>query len=71
MEAAAIRALKVSLDGDLVTPDDAGYDDGRRIFNAMIDRRPAAIAYCSTLDDVIASVQAGAMVCPQLCPQPF
>lgn len=60
MEAAAIRALRVSLDGDLVTSDDAGYDEGRRIFNAMIDRRPAAIAYCSTLDDVIASVQAGA-----------
>src|SRR6478735_6074416 len=37
-------ALREQLDGDLVTPEDAGYDEARAIFNAMHDRRPALIA---------------------------
>ncbi|TMF89374.1 MAG: FAD-binding oxidoreductase [Chloroflexi bacterium] len=36
----------------LVRPGDAGYDEGRRVFNGMIDRRPALIAICETADDV-------------------
>ena len=41
------------LRGRLITPGDAGYDDGRKIFNAMIDRRPAAIAQCTGAADVM------------------
>jgi hypothetical protein len=29
---------------ELVTPDDGGYDEARRVWNAMVDRRPAAVA---------------------------
>src|SRR2546421_175030 len=47
----AIATQAVELDetfaGELLRPDEAGYDDARRIFNGMIDRRPAAIARCS------------------------
>src|SRR4051812_47629471 len=43
-------------DGELLRPDDAGYDDAREVFNAMIDRRPVLIARCANADDVTAAV---------------
>ena len=52
-------ALRAQLDGDLVTPDDAGYDEARAIFNAMHDRRPALIARCTSTADVVAAVNHG------------
>ena len=39
-------------DGRLVGPDDAGYEDTRKVYNAMIDRRPALIARCAGPDEV-------------------
>ena len=42
--------------GELVHPGDTSYDDLRRVFNGMIDRRPALIARCSNADDVVAVV---------------
>ena len=37
-------SLAEDFGGDLIQPGDAAYDDGRSIFNGMIDRRPALIA---------------------------
>jgi FAD/FMN-containing dehydrogenase len=45
--------------GDLITPGDAGYDDSRAVYNGMIDKRPAAIARCRDVADVIACVRFG------------
>jgi FAD/FMN-containing dehydrogenase len=45
-----------SFQGDQIRPDDAGYDDARAVFNAMVDRRPALIAYCAGTDDVVAAL---------------
>lgn len=45
-------ALRRSLRGSLVLPGDSDYDMSRQIWNAMIDRRPAAIAYCQGVADV-------------------
>jgi FAD/FMN-containing dehydrogenase len=42
--------------GEVLRPDDAGYDDARKVFNGMIDRRPALIARCADADDVVAAV---------------
>ncbi len=39
--------------GQVLRPDDDGYDDARRVFNGMIDRRPAIIARCTDADDVV------------------
>jgi len=49
---AAIDALGKALRGKLLLPGADGYDEARTIWNAMIDRRPAAIVACADADDV-------------------
>ncbi len=44
------------LNGKLVLPGDAAYDEASSIYNEMIDKRPGAIAQCTQVDDVIAAV---------------
>ena len=51
-----IRKFKESLRGELILSDDAGYDDARSIWNAMIDRRPALIVRCLGVTDVVTCV---------------
>ena len=43
--------------GDLIVPGDPGYDQARAVYNAMIDKHPAAIARCRDTADVIACVR--------------
>ena len=52
-----LHALKSEFRGELLTPADPGYDSARRVWNAMIDRRPSAIARCTCVEDVIAAVR--------------
>ena len=42
--------------GVLLRDGDDGYDDGRSVFNSMIDRRPVVIAQCESVDDVRAAL---------------
>ncbi len=42
--------------GPVFRPDEEGYEEARRVFNGMIDRRPAMIARCTDADDVVAVV---------------
>lgn len=56
LDGSAIVAVREALRGDLILPGDAAYDDARRVWNGMIDRRPAAIARCTGVADVIAAV---------------
>lgn len=44
------------LGGRAILPHDADYDDARALYNAMIDKRPAMIARCGSVDDVTASL---------------
>lgn len=53
---ATVQSLREALRGRLLRPEDAGYDDARQVWNAMIDRRPALIARCAGAADVIAGV---------------
>ena len=52
----AVEEFKSSLGGELLGPDDEGYDQSRRVWNGMIDKKPALIARCSGVADVIACV---------------
>ena len=51
-----IEQLREQLRGEVVTPGDAGYEDARKVYNAMIDRRPAAVVRCVETGDVSAAV---------------
>jgi hypothetical protein len=45
--------------GEIVKPDDAGYDAHREVWNAMVDRRPRLIARCTSAADVAAAIWHG------------
>jgi FAD/FMN-containing dehydrogenase len=51
-----VATLRSSLRGRLLEPGDDGYDEARVVWNGMIDRRPALIACCAGVADVIESV---------------
>ena len=53
---AARSELAATFAGELIGPDDTGYDDARALYNAMIDKRPALIACCGGPDDVAAAI---------------
>ncbi|HEU5431768.1 MAG TPA: FAD-binding oxidoreductase [Thermomicrobiales bacterium] len=57
LDAAAVDELAANLRGELVRPGDPAYDEARRVWNGMIDRRPAAIARCRGVADVVAGVR--------------
>jgi len=52
----AAQQLKSRFRGELITPDDQGYDAARSVFNVTINRRPALIARCTGPNDVIQAV---------------
>jgi FAD/FMN-containing dehydrogenase len=53
---ALVEEFQTSLRGPLLQPGDAGYDDAHIVWNGMIDRRPALIARCAGVADVIQAV---------------
>lgn len=52
----AVEEFRAGLRGELIVPDHAEYDEARRVWNGMIDRRPALIARCAGVADVIDAV---------------
>src|SRR5256886_5204233 len=54
---AQYEELAAAVRGDLIRPGDPGYDGARAVYNAMIDRHPAAIVRCRDTADVIAAVR--------------
>ena len=56
MQSQNIEALKAGFQGDVLLPDDAAYDEARKIWNAMIDKHPAIIARCAGTPDVVRAV---------------
>jgi FAD/FMN-containing dehydrogenase len=53
----AIAQLRAQMRGDLVEPEDLRYDVIRKVYNAMIDRKPRLIALCTDAADVMACVK--------------
>ena len=54
---ADLECLRGFLHGPLILPGDEGYDEARSIWNGAIDRRPACIARCTGVADVVAAVR--------------
>jgi FAD/FMN-containing dehydrogenase len=52
-----LNELRLSVAGEVIGPEDAGYDTGRRGFNALVDRRPAVIARCAGAGDIAAAFE--------------
>jgi len=49
--------LAATVRGDVIRPGDPGYDEARAVYNAMIDKHPAAIVRCRDVADVITCVR--------------
>src|SRR6516165_3260022 len=56
MQAEAIAKLSANIRGYVIGPDSSEYEAARKVYNAMINRRPAAIVRCTNVEDVIAAV---------------
>jgi FAD/FMN-containing dehydrogenase len=56
IDGGALDELGAAMRGKVLLPGDDGYDRARRIFNAMVDRRPAVIAHCAGAADVVCCV---------------
>ena len=52
-----LERLRDSIRGPVIDPDDEGYDAARAIWNGAIDRRPACVARCTGVADVVAAVR--------------
>src|SRR4029453_15294898 len=56
LKEAAVAEFQAGLRGQLLRPSEAGYDEARKVWNGMIDKRPALIARCAGVADVIDAV---------------
>ena len=52
-----VARLRDEIDGAVLEPDDDGYDDARRVWNGMIDRRPIAIVRASGVGDIAPTIR--------------
>jgi hypothetical protein len=57
MQVKFIEELKQEIRGEVLLPNDAGYDEARTLWNAMIDRKPGMIVRCAGVGDVMRSVR--------------
>ena len=57
--AVPFQELADNLRGDLIRPGDPGYEQARAVYNAMINKHPAAIARCRDVADIVECVRFG------------
>jgi FAD/FMN-containing dehydrogenase len=54
-----LEALEPTFSGKLLSPNDEGYEEARKLHNGLIDKRPAVIARCAGVADVVDAVNLG------------
>src|SRR6266508_2532186 len=57
IDASALESFRASFRGELVLPSEEAYERARRVWNGAIDKRPAVIARCSGVVDVVRAVE--------------
>jgi FAD/FMN-containing dehydrogenase len=57
IDAADVHDLRDGFNGRILLPDDDAYDDTRKVWNALIDRRPSAIMRCADQSDVVRAIR--------------
>jgi hypothetical protein len=57
LEPTTLRTFREGFGGEVVLPEDPGYDAARIVWNGLVDRRPAMVARCSDVEDVIAALR--------------
>jgi FAD/FMN-containing dehydrogenase len=57
MSTSGIDALRGTVRGEVITPEDGGYEEARKVYNGMIDKRPAAVVRCAGSADVAAVIR--------------
>jgi len=57
MAISAVEGLTAAIKGRVVDRDDPGYDEARALYNGMIDKHPAAVAYCVDEGDVATAIR--------------
>ena len=55
-DAAAVGAFASTVRGKVIDPSDAAYESARKVYNAMIDRKPGLILRCADVADVMSCV---------------
>jgi FAD/FMN-containing dehydrogenase len=56
LEESVVAGLQARIRGELIRPGNESYDETRKVWNGMIDKKPALIVRCASAGDVIASV---------------
>lgn len=56
MDGSTLEAMRTALRGPVIAPEDPEYAEARKVYNAMVDKHPAAIVRCSDTADVMAAV---------------
>src|SRR5690349_14418185 len=54
-----LSTFRETFEGEIVLPEDSGYDQARRVWNGMVDRRPALVVRPSSVEDVAAAIRFG------------
>jgi FAD/FMN-containing dehydrogenase len=57
LDPGAVDELRAFFRGELISPEDSGYEEHRQVWNASIDRFPALIARCAGVADVVAALR--------------
>jgi FAD/FMN-containing dehydrogenase len=59
IDEATIEQLRSVIEGEVIAPEDASYEEARKVWNGMIDRHPALVVRCASTDDAVAALNFG------------